>query len=126
MPHNAERPADRRFNPWWTNRGWEADDPHLRRLEGSRARLAAPQVDEIDLGGPAIHVLRGPRQVGKSTDLKLLARRALRGRPGRREVVYLSLDLLEGRPPAALVESVERALELAGGEGSAAASCSTR
>ena len=107
-----------RFNPWWVSAGWEADDPHLRRLETQPARLPAPQVEEIDLERPAVHVLRGPRQVGKSTDLKLIARRALRGGAPPRRVVYLSLDLLEGQPPSALVGTVERALELAaGGEG---------
>jgi uncharacterized protein len=104
-----------RFNPWWAASAWEADDPHLRRLEAQPARLPAPQVEEIDLGRPAVHVLRGPRQVGKSTDLKLMVRRALAGGAEPRAVLYLSLDLLEGQPPAALVETVGRALELAGG-----------
>lgn len=105
-----------RLNRWWATAGWEADDPHLRRLEASAIRLPTPQVEEIDLGQPAVHILRGPRQVGKSTDLKLLTRRALATgiEPGR--IAYLSLDLLEDQPPAALVETVIRALELAGGK----------
>jgi len=103
-----------RFNRWWTDAGWEADDLHLRRLEASPVRLAAPQVEEIALDAPAVHVLRGPRQAGKSTDLKLLVRRALGAGIEPRQVVYLSLDLLEDQPPSALVESVNRALELAG------------
>lgn len=102
-----------RSNPWWRRDGWEADDLHLRRLRTSPLLLATPEVDEIDLGTPAVHVLRGPRQVGKSTDLKLLVRRALEAGIGSRGVVYLSLDLLEDQPAAALVESVHRALELA-------------
>jgi len=103
-----------RSNPWWRSEGWEADDPHLRRLRGSPVRLAAPEVEEIDLDVPAVHMLRGPRQAGKSTDLKLLAQRALAAGTSPRAVVYLSLDLLEDRPAAALVESVHRALELSG------------
>jgi len=103
-----------RFNPWWTTAGWEADDVHLRRLEAGGVRFATPQVDGIDLAAAAVHVLRGPRQVGKSTDLKLLVRRALAAGAEPRAVVYLSLDLLEDQPPAALVEAVNRALELAG------------
>ena len=103
-----------RLNRWWATAGWEADDPHLRRLEASPVRLPAPQVEEIDLARPGVHVLRGPRQVGKSTDLKLLVRRALAagGRP--RGIVYLSLDALEDQPLTALVDSVIRALELGG------------
>jgi uncharacterized protein len=105
------------FNPWWTRRGWETDDPHLRRFEAQPARLPTPQVEQIDLERPAVHVLRGPRQVGKSTDLKLMARRAMAGGAAPRSVVYLSLDLLEGQPAAALVDTVERALDLAADAG---------
>ncbi len=65
-----------------------------------------------------MHILRGPRQVGKSTDLKLLAERALGDTP--RQVVYLALDLLEGQPAAELARTVERACELAGGGAEAA------
>lgn len=104
-----------RFNAWWTDPGWEADDLHLRRLATSPVQLAAPQIEEVDLDAPAVHVLRGPRQAGKSTDLKLLIRRALVAGAEPRRVVYLSLDLLEDQPPSALVESVNRALELAAG-----------
>jgi len=106
-----------RLNPWWTATEWAADDPHLRRLAAMPVRLPAPQLDEIDLDRPAVHVLRGPRQVGKSTDLKLLAGRAIEAGTEPRRVVYLALDLLEGQPPAAMVETVERALELAAGGG---------
>lgn len=104
-----------RFNPWWTRPGWEVEDLHLRRLQAGAVRLATPQIDEVELDTPAIHVLRGPRQAGKSTDLKLLARRALQAGAKPRDVIYLSLDLLEGQPPSVLVESVNRALELAAG-----------
>jgi predicted AAA+ superfamily ATPase len=103
-----------RFNPWWRDGAWEDADIHLRRLTDSPVRLATPQADEIELDTAAIHVLRGPRQSGKSTDLKLLVRRALGAGLGQRGVVYLSLDLLEDQPAAALVESVNRALDLAG------------
>ena len=103
-----------RYNPWWARAGWEADDPHLRRLRQRAVRLPAPQVDALDLRRPAVHVMRGPRQVGKSTDLKLLVARALRAGIDPRAIVYLSLDLLENRPASELVATVGRALELAG------------
>jgi predicted AAA+ superfamily ATPase len=102
-------------NPWWGRIGWEADDPHLRRLRGQPVRLPAPLVEDVDLERPAVHILRGPRQVGKSTDLKLLVVRALRQGLSPERVLYLSLDLLEDQPPGELVGSVERALFLAGG-----------
>jgi predicted AAA+ superfamily ATPase len=103
-----------RYNPWWAREGWELDDPHLRRLRARSVRLPAPQVEEVDLSVAAIHILRGPRQVGKSTDLKLLVSRALRAGIPARRIVYLSLDLLEDQSAADLVATISGALELAG------------
>ena len=84
-------------NPWWTSAGWRASDPHLALLEEQPARLAADFVAGLDLSRPGIHTLRGPRQVGKSTDLKLLVERALDSGVPARAIVYLALDLLEGQ-----------------------------
>jgi uncharacterized protein len=64
-------------NPWWSKQGWPADDRQLGLLAGQPMRLPADLVGTIDLQEAAIHVLRGPRQVGKTTDLKLLVARAL-------------------------------------------------
>jgi len=102
-------------NPWWRGPGWEGADPHLRRLRERPVLLPAPLIDHMDVGRPAIHVLKGPRQVGKSTDLKLLARRRLQA-GDRRSVVYLALDLLVGQSPADIDASVRLAKSLSGGD----------
>jgi predicted AAA+ superfamily ATPase len=102
-------------NPWWGGSGWESRDPHLARLSRQPRRLPADLVGEIDLGRAAIHTLRGPRQVGKSTDLKLLARRALEEGFDSRRVIYLTLELLEGQSLPQVAETVRRARLLARG-----------
>jgi predicted AAA+ superfamily ATPase len=102
-----------RQNPWWTNPAWQAADPHLVLLAEQPVRLPARMVDEIDLRSPGLHTLRGPRQVGKSTDLKLLVQRALdEGRPPQ-QVIYLQVDLLYGQPIAELDATVDAAKRLA-------------
>lgn len=102
-------------NRWWTEPGWEASDPHLRRLAEQPTRLPAPLVDQLDLKPAGIHTLRGPRQVGKSTDLKLLVRRALAEGRSERNIAFLSLDLLQDQRVAELAATVERLKSLAGG-----------
>lgn len=101
-----------RQNRWWSEPGWREADPHLRELRDQPRRLPAPVTDQIGLEEPGIHTLRGPRQVGKSTALKLLVERALEQRAARR-VAYLALDLLEDRPLAELAATIVRAKELA-------------
>lgn len=101
-------------NPWWTYPGWSASDPHLTTLAAQPMRLPAHVVADLDLEAAGIHVLRGPRQVGKSTDLKLLVERSIaEGRPPR-SVVYLALDLLEGQDIRELALSIKGAKSLAG------------
>lgn len=102
-------------NPWWTSGDWTTGDPHLRRLSRRPTRLPAPLVDAIDLTDAAIHTVRGPRQVGKSTDLKLIAERALAAEYSPRSIIYLALDLLEDQPLEEVARTVERAKSLAAG-----------
>jgi uncharacterized protein len=100
-------------NPWWTRSSWWETDPHLTLLRAQPVRLEADFVAGLDLDRPGIHILRGPRQVGKSTDLKLLVERALAGGMQARAVIYLALDLLEGQHLSELAATVRRALDLA-------------
>jgi len=104
------------LNPWWTDPRWEETDPHLEALDDRlQPVLPAPGfVEEVELGDRSTHIVRGPRQVGKSTGLKLLARRLLSdGAIDPRRVVYLNLDLLEGQPTQEMAASVIRAKQLA-------------
>lgn len=103
------------LNPWWFRGDWAELDPHLRRLRAQAVTFPAPLVTGFDLANPGVHTIRGPRQVGKSTDLKLLVERALADGYSARQVIYLALDLLEGQPIAALSGFIARAKEFAPG-----------
>jgi predicted AAA+ superfamily ATPase len=100
-------------NPWWSQpEAWEGRDPHLRRLAAQPAELPPLVAHRIPLTVPAVHVVRGPRQVGKSTELKLLARRALAAGRSATDVLYVTLDLLAGEASSHVVDTVRRAKEL--------------
>lgn len=106
-----------RQNPWWEDPAWETRDPHLAGLEGHAALPAPRFVAETAFGDGSIHVIRGPRQVGKSTGLKLLARRCLQEGIDPLDIVYLALDLLEDQPLAEVAATITRAKALAAGRG---------
>ncbi len=80
-------------NPWWRL------GKDFVRYDRSLSR-AAPLFFERKQLAPergSIHILRGPRQVGKTTYLKDLVRRLIgRGVPAR-DIVYLSLDFFVSR-----------------------------
>jgi len=105
-------------NPWWTDPdGWEARDGHLLALSRRPVRLPTQMVDRITLDVAGIHMIRGPRQAGKSTELKLLAQRAMAGGLPPRSVVYLSLDAIDGQPHGEAADTIAGACALSRAEG---------
>lgn len=105
-------------NPWWGTPTWGVGDRQLARLAKQPVRLSTRLVEEIDFVKPGVHILRGPRQVGKTTDLKLLVQRALGEGRHPRSIVYLTLDLIEDQPHAELARTIARAKRIARGPGS--------
>ncbi len=68
---------------FWEKHGWENEDRHLRALALAPFQRAFPNLPE----GPGLFVIRGPRQVGKSSWLKTI----LRTLPAK-ESFYLSCE----------------------------------
>ena len=87
---------------WWRSPAeWELDDPDLRRLRGSRIDYEpSPLADVVPDG---LYVLRGPRRVGKSVEVKrAIARLLARGVTARR-VIHFACDGLRTRDLRQLV-----------------------
>ncbi|RMH75629.1 MAG: ATP-binding protein [Calditrichaeota bacterium] len=80
-------------NPWWA-RGEEfvRHDLHLQRAQPIFFRRKP-----ISLEPGQIYLLRGPRQVGKTTYVKALIHQLLAGGVPPRDVLYLSLDFFTSR-----------------------------
>ena len=78
-------------NPGWPGGPGPEADPHLRAWRSNPIRWVPSLVNELPLHRPAIYTVRGPRQVGKTTALKLLVARSLRESPDE-GVVYYACD----------------------------------
>lgn len=72
-----------KFQPWVLNHNWQNIDPKLGALQDAPIRLAhtADLVNRIPLLPPGIILVRGPRQMGKSTFLHEFAVKCLREAP---------------------------------------------
>lgn len=74
---------------FWEKDGWQNFDKHLTSLKKSPF---CRQFPELDLSrGPALYLIRGPRQVGKSTWLKKI----LSSYPDPKKVFYQSCETIE-------------------------------
>jgi len=86
-----------RYNPWWIrNEGIEADR-HWRAFRDSRLHWEPKILQKLDLQKEGVYTLRGPRQVGKTTLIKIWISQLLENQVDPRAVFYYSCDLLNDK-----------------------------
>ena len=61
-------------NPWWFREELILDDEKIADYEREAYQYVPPILSEFPVNTDAILTLRGPRQIGKSTSMKLLVR----------------------------------------------------
>jgi len=83
-------------NIWWQDKRLISHDPKIRELQSGGLVWRPAVLDEFDLDRFAVYSLRGPRQVGKTTAVKLLIQELLE-RPGvaKEQVMYFSCDTID-------------------------------
>ncbi len=80
-------------NRWWRDpTGWVRDDPDLSEAADApfRSPYRAGVLDELTPGG--LYVLRGPRRVGKSVEMKKTIERMISAGQPPRQIVHMSVD----------------------------------
>jgi len=78
-------------NPWWSDPLLIESDDNVKVFESSNCKWFPPL--DIDLKKNIIYSLRGPRQVGKTTYIKILIRSILRGGVDPKNVLYLHSEI---------------------------------
>jgi predicted AAA+ superfamily ATPase len=84
---------------FWENQNWEDSDKHLLSLKRSKFQRSFPEVDL----GPGVTLIRGPRQIGKSTWLKILLSKELK--KSKKCFFYTCEDLQDFKDLGALIDS---------------------
>lgn len=83
-------------NIWWQSKALIANDPKIREFQRQTIRWEPALMDQFDLSTFHIYTLRGPRQVGKTTLLKLMIKRLLDNPEIEKEqVLYYSADNID-------------------------------
>jgi predicted AAA+ superfamily ATPase len=96
-------------NPWWENPENIETETSIIKFEESRIKWTPRIRHYIKLDTEAIYTLRGPRQVGKTTLIKLIIRRLLRKGVNGRRIFYYSCDLVDN--PSRLVNIIKTYLD---------------
>jgi predicted AAA+ superfamily ATPase len=79
-------------NPWWQNNRVMEKDTHLLQLKKQKNDFSFEIEREINLNKTGVYILRGPRQIGKTTLLKKLIKKLLVKHNGE-EIFYFSFDI---------------------------------
>ena len=81
-------------NPWWIDPGAIETDRHIVEWRQTKLRWMPPIINEFTLDKDAVYTLRGARQIGKTTAVKLLIRELL-GRGIRpQNILFYSCDIV--------------------------------
>ena len=79
---------------WWRDpHDWERDDPDLKRLVDSPLSYDPQMLDDIHPDG--LYVLRGPRRVGKSVEVKKAISRLIHRGVAPRQIIHFACDTLK-------------------------------
>ncbi|HLD06464.1 MAG TPA: ATP-binding protein, partial [Candidatus Nanoarchaeia archaeon] len=81
----------RKQNPWWEDPGRIHEDLKLREFENASVKWMPRLLKYINLEKNAVYSLRGPRQVGKTTVVKILIRNLL-AEKNASNIMYFACD----------------------------------
>lgn len=84
----------RKQNPWWEYKGRIEEDPKIRDYEHSVIKWTPRLKKYIFLDQDVVYSIRGPRQVGKTTLIKLIIRELLQ-KKNEINILYFACDLLK-------------------------------
>lgn len=93
-------------SPWWKDpAGWHTSDRDLRAAADAAAQGFVYEPDPLaDVAPSGLYWLRGPRRVGKTLELKRLAKRLVEGGVSPRRIIHCACDGMDRFDLAKLVQ----------------------
>lgn len=97
------------MNPWWRSPARIREDPKIDAFETSHVQWRPRLIHYLDMNKDRIYTIRGPRQVGKTTLMKITIRDLLNKGTNPNAIMYLTCDMV--RDNDALVGILQEYLE---------------
>jgi hypothetical protein len=77
-----------RQNPWWKDSSAISDDDKIKDFQAAHIQWQPRIKNDISFDNDRIYTLRGPRQVGKTTLVKLLIKNLLSEVKDSKSILY--------------------------------------
>lgn len=81
-------------NVWWKGKTYINEDKHISSYLNKKYRWHSPILDEIRLNPGNIFTIRGPRQIGKTTLVKLIVKSLIGEGVNEKAVFYATCDVI--------------------------------
>lgn len=94
-------------NPWWRIKNWEEFDKHLLALRENSFQIKRKEFKIMN----KVNLIYGPRQVGKTTFLKLMIKKLIEEKISPEKIAYFSCDTLITNKREELREAINFFLE---------------
>src|SRR3989344_8861053 len=82
------------LNPWWKGKEYINTDKHIKEFESKKYKWQPDLLKKIKLSPNNLFSLRGPRQVGKTTLLKLIIKNLLNSGINKKAIFFWNCDEL--------------------------------
>jgi len=84
-------------NPWWKEKSEIENDEDIKKWKEGKIKWIPSYIDEISLKPFSLNFIFGPRQVGKTTLLKLLIKKLLEKKKKKKFFILGVISLLTTR-----------------------------
>lgn len=81
------------INPWWDKDNWEDYDKNLKLLKEAKYIYEPKWINDISLEPFSLNFIIGPRQVGKTTGLKLFIKKLIEKGYDKNKIIYLDCEI---------------------------------
>src|SRR3989344_3291337 len=82
------------LNPWWKGEEYIKEDKHIKDFEEKEYKWRPELLNQLKLLPNNIYSLRGPRQVGKTTLIKLIIKKLLEKKADEKSIFFWNCDEL--------------------------------
>jgi len=82
------------FNRWWFDDAWHKTDKHISKWQTHEIKWLPEWLKQISLKPFSLNFVIGPRQVGKTTGIKLLIKQLIEKGVSEEKIVYFDVGLV--------------------------------
>lgn len=79
-------------SPWWTDSGWSKKDRHIAGALKSGIKMR--HIERYQIRFPSVEIIRGPRQIGKTTEIKMIIEGLIDKGRNPRAIGYFTCDVI--------------------------------